>query len=295
MTTSLDNQVQLRDGRILGYAEYGDPGSTPVFHFHGAPSSRLECSHPVTGKIAERLHVRLVVPDRPGMGRSAFRRNRTLLDWPDDVAELAGALALDRFAVVGMSGGGPYVAACAYKIPHLLSAVGIISGIGPVDAPGALDGMEKSNRLQITLARKAPWLLTLLFRTMARSLRHEPDKLLAQFIAALSDSDRAAMAEPDAQATTLRMLDAAFQQGARGATWDTSLCARPWGFRLQDIAMPVHLWHGEKDNLCPVGMGRYVAESIPDCDAAFYPDDGHLSMMRHYDEVLTTVAYRGSE
>ena len=290
MPASLDNQVQLGDGRILGYAEYGDPGGTPVFHFHGAPSSRLECSHPSTGEAAERLHVRLIVPDRPGMGRSDFMPDRTLVDWPDDVAGLAAALALDRLAVVGMSGGGPYVAACAYKIPHLLSSAGIISGIGPPDTPGALDGMEKSNRLQIRLARYAPWLLRLAFQSMARSLRHEPDKVLAQFMAALSEWDRAAMSGPDAQQATLRMLDAAFQQGARGAVLDTALCARAWGFRLQDIAMRVHLWHGEKDSLCPVGMGRYVAQSIPDCDAVFFPDDGHLSMMRHYDEVLAVVA-----
>jgi len=177
--------------------------------------------------------------------------------------------------------------------PSAAEFAGIISGIGPVDAPGALDGMEKSNRLQITLARKAPWLLTLLFRAMARSMRHEPTSSLRSSWRPCPN--RTGRRWPNrCPGTTLRMLDAAFQQGARGATWDTSLCARPWGFRLQDIAMPVHLCMARRTTLCRSDgslRGR-VHSGLP---RRVLPGRCHLSTMRHYDEVLTAVAYQGGE
>jgi pimeloyl-ACP methyl ester carboxylesterase len=163
MPARTDNQIKLKDGRKLGYAEYGDPQGKPVLHFHGTPSSRFECSRPAVDEIATRLGARIILPERPGFGLSDFEPNRTTLDWPDEVTELADGLNLDRFAVLGVSGGGPYAAACAYKIPQWLSAAGIVSGLGPLDAPGATEGMAKSDRQTYDLARKTPWLLRPLF------------------------------------------------------------------------------------------------------------------------------------
>jgi pimeloyl-ACP methyl ester carboxylesterase len=106
-----NNVFRLRDGRALGYAEYGDPGGTPVFFFHGSPGSRLQ-RHP-DASIASELGTRIITIDRPGYGLSDFQPERTLLDWPADVAQLADALHIERFAAIGLSGGGPYLLACA--------------------------------------------------------------------------------------------------------------------------------------------------------------------------------------
>ncbi|MBU1879209.1 MAG: alpha/beta hydrolase, partial [Chloroflexi bacterium] len=123
-----DDCILLPDGRRLSYAEYGDPAGAPVFLFRGTPSSRLAC-HP-DDTIATDLGARVIVTERPGFGRSDFQPGRTLLDWPADVVALADALGLDRFAIVGTSGGGPHAAACAYRIPQRLTLAAIVSGVG---------------------------------------------------------------------------------------------------------------------------------------------------------------------
>ena len=135
-------QITLSDGRALGYAEYGDPQGKPVFYFHGFPSSRLDWLLSDSNNVAAELNTRIIAVDRPGMGLSDPKPDREMLDWPDDVAELADAFKIKRFAGLGMSGGGPYAAACAYKIPERLTATGIVSGMGPADAPGAKDGLS---------------------------------------------------------------------------------------------------------------------------------------------------------
>jgi pimeloyl-ACP methyl ester carboxylesterase len=150
----LAQQVRLGDGRLLGYAEYGDPLGKPIFHFHGWVSSRLEFGP--NHETARSLGARVISIDRPGCGLSDFKPGRKILDWPDDVAELADALGIDRFAVSGWSFGGPYVVACAYKIPHRLTAAGIIAGTTPLNRPGATRGMMQPARMTLWLGGKAP-------------------------------------------------------------------------------------------------------------------------------------------
>ena len=126
-----DGTIRLADGRVLGYREYGDLEGQPLLFFHGMPGSRVEAR--MGDSAARALGIRIIAPDRPGYGLSDFKRNRTSLDWPSDIVELSEAMGLDRFGVVGVSGGGAYVAACARQIPDRLNAAGIISGIGSFD------------------------------------------------------------------------------------------------------------------------------------------------------------------
>ena len=127
-----DSQIRLGDGRRMGFAQYGDPAGRPLFFFQGTPSSRL--LHP-DQTITRSLGVRHIQLDRPGFGLSDFQPGRTLLDWPDDVAKVADRLGIERFAVVGVSGGGPYVAACAYRIPQRLTAAAMVGSVAPLDGP----------------------------------------------------------------------------------------------------------------------------------------------------------------
>jgi len=132
ISDNINLTIKLKDGRQLGYADLGNPDANHViFHFHGFPGYRLEAMLLADRAITK--NVRLIGIDRPGWGLSDFKKNRTLLDWPDDVAELADALGIDKFAVEGISGGGPYAAACAYKIPERLTSCGIISGLASKD------------------------------------------------------------------------------------------------------------------------------------------------------------------
>jgi len=188
MTTKIDNQIKLRDGRSLGYAEYGNLQGKPVLHFHGLPSSRLEMHSAALDEIATRLNARVIVVERPGMGLSDFKPGRTIGDWPSDVIQLADALGLDRFAVMGLSGGGPYVTVCALKIPKRLTAAGIISGVGPLEAPGATDGMNKRDRQLYPIARRAPLLFRLLLWWAARDIRRKPAGFISQMLPELPET-----------------------------------------------------------------------------------------------------------
>ncbi len=282
--------VRLRDGRRLGYAEYGDPAGKPVLHLHGLLSSRLEgCAKGVSDTAAQ-VHARLITPDRPGMGLSDFKPGRTILDWPDDVVELADALQLDRFAIVGVSGGGPYAAACALKIPQRLTAVGIVSGLGPLQVPHATEGMYNRERWLFTIARPAPRLGRLLLAWMSRDIQRDSLSVVSQIWGQLAEPDRETVAHPDVRDMLCGMAKEAFRSGASGPAWDVALVARPWGFSLRDIPMEVNLWQGGRDCLVPPSMGRYQAHALLKCCFQFYPEEGHVSLVvNHCGEILDTL------
>jgi pimeloyl-ACP methyl ester carboxylesterase len=136
MDTNSEHTFKLPDGRTLVYAEYGAPAGKPIIYFHGSPGSRLD-PQMLDQSCLVKFNVRLIAPDRPGMGLSDFQPNRKISDWPDDVVALADSLGLHSFAVLGVSGGAPYAEVCALKIPHRLTAVAIVSGVGPFAAPDA--------------------------------------------------------------------------------------------------------------------------------------------------------------
>lgn len=282
-----DNIIRLRDGRILAYAEYGDPHGLPVMLFHGHPGSRLEGQ--LTHAAALRHGVRIIVPDRPGYGLSDFKPNRAIADWPDDVLDLAGALGLGRFAVGGISGGGPYAAVCALRIPERLTAVAILSGVGPIDAPGATEGMMRTSAIGFALTRRAPILSRLMLGAMAWAARRDPEGTMGRLERSMPEPDARILQDPGVRAAFEADLLEAFHQGARGAAHDFVLYSKPWGFRLQDIAMEVDLWQGEQDRNVPPAMGRYQAGLIPNCNARFVPGEGHLLALSHADEIMQTM------
>jgi pimeloyl-ACP methyl ester carboxylesterase len=113
-TPRVDDRIALPDGRLLAYAEFGDPDGRPVLFLHGTPGYRLNIW--ATDAELRSAGVRLVAPDRPGVGRSTPQPDRRLLDWADDIHHLADTLGLERFALVGFSNGGPHAAACAHTL-----------------------------------------------------------------------------------------------------------------------------------------------------------------------------------
>jgi pimeloyl-ACP methyl ester carboxylesterase len=275
----MDQQIQLADGRKLGFDEYGPVDGSPVFYFHGTPSSRIEGSLFGSQALAEALHIRLIIPDRPGMGLSNYLPGRRIGDWPADVAALAAHLGLDRFAILGYSGGGPYALACAQAIPEHLARVAVVSGAGPLDQPGLADGIPAANLRFLYMARDHPWRSRLMLRSMGFITRFAGKRMTANANAGLPESDRLILSRPEMQGQFLKMVQEALRQGPRGAQHDSCLMVSPWDFRPQDIRMHVELWHGEQDRNAPPAMGRFVAGLIPDSRIHFSPDDGHLSLI----------------
>jgi pimeloyl-ACP methyl ester carboxylesterase len=268
----------------LGFSEWGDRDGLPLLYFHGWPGSRLEAR--LGDDAATANGVRLIAVDRPGMGLSDYQPGRTFVDWPDDVLQLSAALGLDGFAVLGISGGGPYAVACAWKLSEHLARAGIVSCLAPLDVPGVLDGMGRRNRFAFQVVARASMLRRGLFALTARSVRRRPDRVLQDGVAPV---DKKYLDRPGVQDVLVESLSEAFRGGSRGCAWEMGLYARPWGFRLEEIGTPVHLWHGEQDANAPVAMGRYLASVIPACEATFYPREGHLHFVDHLAEVFDAV------
>ena len=288
--TKITQQVRLPGGRMFAYDEYGAPDGLPVFYFHGSPSSRLEWDLFGGETLANRLNIRVIVPDRPGLGRSAFQPGRQIGDWPHDVVELANQLTLARFVVLGYSGGGPYAAACALKIPERLTRVGIVSGTAPFEEPGLSDGIDPTSLRFMQLARTKPRLSRLTLRLMGLMARFAPRQIVKGAMAALPAPDQEMLNRPEFQGRFIAMIREALRAGPRGAQWDTALMIGSWDFRPQDVRAAVYLWHGEMDRNAPIAMARYLAAAIPSCQSCFYSSEGHLSLIsKHLEEILKVL------
>jgi pimeloyl-ACP methyl ester carboxylesterase len=277
MSIKSQNNINLADGRRLGFAEYGDRQGKPVFYFHGFPGSRLEAK--LAESISLNTHVRFIGIDRPGYGRSSFKAARTFIDWTDDIVELADALEIDRFSILGVSGGGPYAAACACKIPNRLDVVGIICGMGPVDVPGLMRNMPRVYRLGLRFTGRFPQIATGLYPFSAFFFRNYPERMLSILSGKVAGPDKIALKNIELINVLSASFREAFCNSLRWPAADVVLYSHPWGFSLEDIDIAVHLWHGEQDRIVPPEMGRYMARSIPNCRATFYADEGHFSII----------------
>jgi pimeloyl-ACP methyl ester carboxylesterase len=287
---SEDLTLRLRDGRALGYAEYGAAGGTPVLVFHGSPGARLQVR--VAHAPALARGIRIIAPDRPGQGLSTGRRGRAIEDWPDDVRELADLLGITRFAVVGISGGGPYAAACAWRLPGRVSCAGIISGVVPGAGPELATDLRRRAHGLFDLVLDAPWLMRAAMNLGALPCRRLPRRIFEWVRALAAPQDQAVLGRAEVSATLSASLREAFRKGGQGAADELLLLMRPWTVRLEEIQVPVRLWHGEADGIVPVAMGRYLAQTIPNCRAEFIPGGGHYLVFDRIGPILDAMTSR---
>ncbi|ABA57657.1 alpha/beta fold hydrolase [Nitrosococcus oceani] len=285
--THLSNQhVILKDGRRLGYAEYGDLQGEPLFYCHGFPASRLEAK--IIDAPARKNRWRIIAIDRPGYGLSDFKPKRRILDWPDDVAELAYILGISSFSLLGMSGGGPYALACAWRIPSCLRGVSIVNGLGPVYEPWAAREMKWPARLGFGLAKRASWLLPFIYGgIIARALCWFPRLTQSLLTISAPEADSQALKRHDMKRFHLVSIQEAFRNGPKGALLDFKLYAHPWGFLLKEINLNIQLWQGEADATVPLSHARYLAKILPTVQAHYLPNEGHFSLLiNHINDIL---------
>lgn len=282
-TKSEHNQVlTLKDGRKLGFAEYGVPSGFPVIGFHGTPGSRLMIEAVENAALAK--GARLVAPDRPGYGLSQPGRQASLLGSIDDVIELAGALDLKQFAVIGASGGGPYALACAYRIPECILRVGLVSGIGPLRLPASTRQMIPANRIIFQIGKVSPRLAGLLLPRLIQSSLPSMEQHVKNGTSPTPDLS------PEIFAIIAADQQEAIRTGGQGIVFDLRALWRPWGFRVEDIQAKVYLWHGEEDNLAPASLAHYLADHLPDCEATFFPNEGHTGpLTKHIHEIMAKI------
>jgi pimeloyl-ACP methyl ester carboxylesterase len=280
--------IRLADGRDLGYVEYGDPDGRPVLFFHGFGSSRL-VRHP-DDSIATSLGLRMIAPDRPGIGLSTPKPGRRMVDWPDDVRQLVDALGIRTFTILAWSGGAPYALACAVAMPDRVQLCGLVSGAAPLAGARGPDYMHAGLWTAVRAADHAPWMVRLAMWKWGRGQRRDPERHLAAAVERMVEADRVIMRDPALRALMVRNATELYRQGRRGLYDEALVLARPWGFDPEDVPVPVLLWHGGHDRTVPPAMGRHMARVLPDCRAVFYPGEGHHLVYDRWREILTTLA-----
>jgi len=263
--------------RSLGVSEAGDPEGHAVFCLHGTPGSRLFWNEVV--EDAERRGIRLVAYDRPGYGRSDPDPGRVVADAADDIAAIADALKIDRYAVYGGSGGGPHALANAVRADRVV-AVSALASVAPWRADGLdwLDGMGQSNVDEFGAALEGE-------EPLRRYLEEQRDAMLGGSPEAISESLMSLLCPPDLAVLTGELaryfydqVGEALRRGVEGWTEDDFVFVRPWGFDLDEIRVPVQVWHGAQDQFVPVAHGRWLAERIPGAEQHVYDEDGHLTL-----------------
>ena len=280
MTNIHDQSIQVHDGRSLGYARYGKLGGMPVFYFTGGNSSRLERLW--FEDAAQQQNIDLIVPDRPGFGLSDFQPGRTFLDWPQDVSELADALGIDRFAILGLSGGSPHVAAVSFKIPDRVTRAVIVSGVAPPEMPERFKGMWPPVRLIFLTARYFPSLNRMFLKQMG-NFYTDKEQMLKRMKQVLPTPDVELIERhPEVIDIFSTAAKEAHRSGIAGDAWEWRMYVHSWGFDLSKVQTEIGLWYGEFDRNVPVGMGRYLNDKLPNSHLNVVQDGGHFSTVNNY-------------
>jgi pimeloyl-ACP methyl ester carboxylesterase len=270
--------LRLPDGRTLAWRRYGAPHGRPLYFLHGFPSSSVLAS--LVHEPACAADICLVAPDRPGFGHSTLQRDRTLGDCADDVAHLADRLGHDRFGVLGVSCGGPYALACARALRGRVGYVGLMAGMGPMDAPGLRRGQLAPLKVLFGLARVHASLATPILRADAWLFRRDPARAIETLASLLGAPDRALLAaHADVRERFCASFVDAYRQGIAGARCEATLIARLDRGLLQGVEQTVHVYQGGLDRHVPPDMGRHIALTLPAARLHFFPDEGHLSIL----------------
>jgi pimeloyl-ACP methyl ester carboxylesterase len=278
--------VRLEGGRRLGYREYGDPAGRPLVSCHGGLVCGLDAA-PLEAH-ARSLSIRLIAPDRPGIGGSDPAPGRTTADGAGDVTGLLDALGIDRAAVLGWSMGGQYALACAALAPDRITAAVVVAGALPLDDPATLAALNAMDRRLTALARRRPRLARAAFRLMGAAARRAPAAWTRALTQGAVPDERAALAGPSGR--TLARAAATALRGGTGMVEEYRAWSRPWGFAPEEVACPTVVWQGGDDHLIPARWGAELVRRIPDARLAALPGSGHFLIYAHAREVLASTA-----
>ncbi len=288
-TIATARQLLIGGTRRLTFAEFGDPDGTPVFFFHGLPATRL-FRHPDDALTAS-LGIRLITVDRPGLGLSDRQPGRAVLDWADDVSALGDVLKLGSFAVLGHAAGGPYAAACAYRLPGRVTKAAIVNGLPP------MHGNQSGKREHVnfpwpSLSLKSRWMLKIglwyAWHIQCRGQQHH--RVWATLLKNCAEADCALFTEsPELHAMMDANLEELFQAAYNGYADDAHALMRSWGFRLEEIQIPVTFWCGESDANVRPSAARRMAQAVPRNSIHSIPEAGHYMLLSHWEAILSDL------
>ena len=286
-----DHAMQLRDGRKLGIAEFGSEDGHPVIWFHGTPGARWQLP-PIALPAVERLGLRLVMVERPGVGLSTSHQYGCIAEWAPDVEQVLDQLGIDRFGVVGLSGGGPYALACAARLPDRVHAAAILGGVVPTVGPDACDGgflLRQARWLKLMIPPAAAVTGTALWG-LIQLAGPFGDFLFDRYSAISPEGDQAVFAMEGMREMFLEDIRNGSRKQFRAILHDAILFGREWGFRLAEVEVPVHWWHGDADPIVTLQGAKAACELLPDVELYVRPGESHLGGFAAAPEVLSILA-----
>ena len=281
--------IQLENGAHVALDEYGDPAGLPVIFCHGWPSSRTMAA--LTDDAARVLGIRIISPDRPGIRQSTHQVERRLLDWPPLLHELTAKLGIEKFRMLGISGGAPYALAAAWAMPDQVEAIAVVSGAPPIYELTDHSGLLVLYRWMLALHRARPKLLRKLFRAARpfASVRI-PLRFRPLLLRILQPCDAVVLRDSLAFEACFESQRQAWLASADGVMADAEIYARPWGFPLEQVRVPVRLWHGKSDRTFAFRLAQTMAARLPNCEARFVANAGHYSFpIRQIHEILADL------
>ncbi|KAF9780385.1 hypothetical protein IL306_000268 [Fusarium sp. DS 682] len=293
-----DKIATLADGRKVSYAIYGaqDDTAPTFFYLHGFPGSHHEGY--MINKAAAQHGLRVIAPTRPGYGDSTFQKNRKILDYPKDILELADILSIGRFAVLGVSGGGPYAIACLKDLPRdRLVGIGTAAGVMPMSF--STQGMLTMTRVMFNMAPYATgilgWITDRVLGDVARDSEH-PEKLQERMdkdISTRSASDKEVWENhPDLRKSIARATREAMKQGGYATAWEARLFGSDWGFKLEDVKVEkgrMIMWHGDLDVNVPLVVSEKAVQLMPGAELRVMKGESHMSLMTKVEEFTVAM------
>jgi pimeloyl-ACP methyl ester carboxylesterase len=285
----VEGTLTLDDGRRLGFAEFGAATGRAAFWFHGTPGARRQIPEPA--RIAGVEHgIRIIGVDRPGVGSSTPHQYDKVVDFADDVREIADRLGVGDFGVIGLSGGGPYALACAHEMPERVRAAMILGGVAPSVGPEAASGSI------VALAQRFQTPLRLLrepiafgVSTLIWSIRPIATPGLHLYARISPEGDRRLLLRPEFGAMFLDDLLNGSLPGLRAPVYDAVLFGRDWGFNVSEIKVPVEWWHGDADHIIPFRHGEHMVSLLPDAHLHVQPGESHLGGLGVAETVLESL------
>jgi pimeloyl-ACP methyl ester carboxylesterase len=282
--------VRTSGGRVTGYYEYGDPRGRPVVALHGTPACGAGFAW--ADQHARTRGIRLLAPDRPGVGESyPWDRGNgvTVADYPTALSAFTDALDLRTFSILGYSGGGPYALAAAHALADRVQAAAVVSGAGQVGVWASVDDFEATDRRLTRLANRAPALTRAVLSLSAGAARVAPRTSLRFAQIEMSAADRVVMAKFPSARAALAMFTQSCRHGATGVVDDYAALGRPWGFPVEQISVPVRCWHASADRIVPIRHSDELVRRIPGAQLSRWGDEGHLAIIDHVGEVLDAL------
>jgi pimeloyl-ACP methyl ester carboxylesterase len=285
----LEGNIAVGDDRQIGFAEFGDPQGRAIFWLHGTPGARRQI--PMEARVyAEQRKIRLIGIDRPGIGSSTPYQYDTVFAFADDLRTIADTLGIDTFEVIGLSGGGPYTLACAAAMPDRVVAAGVLGGVAPTRGVDAISGGVSTliaAAAPVVMLAGAP--LRLAASGLIRLIRPVAEPALYAYARISPEADRRLLVRPEFKAMFLDDLLNGSRRQLAAPFADVIVFSRDWGFRLEEVKVPVRWWHGDRDHIVPFEHGQHVVARLPDAQLTHLPGESHLAGLGRAEEILDSM------